>query len=301
MRSIALIMAAVAIGGEPWANAQPACPLLDEATQAKLVDYVHKKYNVSLSLPLMITPDEGVSDTCYRKLRFESRDSRRPFRLELFLSPDLRFLSNELMDSHSDPTEEQRRQEESLRKALSSGPFPSFGPAEAPVTVVVFSDLQCPYCAQLAHGLKNEVIPGASGRAKIVFRHFPLPMHAWARPAAEAIQCVAQQDNAAFWRIHDYVFDHQKELSTENVGARIMIAAQDIAGFDKAKLEACVASREASAAVDRDISLAREIGVNATPTLFINGRKIVGYRPEQLLTLIRELAGSESSSPKAAN
>ena len=121
--------------------------------------------------------------------QFSSAGRERPFRVDLIGSPDFRFLTRERMDSQVDPLNEENRKQRALGSGLKSGAFPVLGPRDAPVTLTVFSDFQCPHCARMAGALIKDVLPAPGGRACIAFRHFPLPMHAWARPAAEAAAC----------------------------------------------------------------------------------------------------------------
>ncbi len=275
------------------ACAQTECPPMGESNRANLVDYVHKKYNVPSSVLIEVSRTSFVGSTCYQKLLFQSTGSSRTFHLELFISPDFRFLSRDLMDSLVDPVEEQRKKDEELFAGLTHGEFPALGPKDAPVTLTVFSDFQCPYCAQLAKGLESEIMPAAGGKARIVFRHFPLAMHPWARPAAEAAACTWQEGEEYFWRVHGFVFQHQRELTPGNVQRRIGEEAAGVSGFDPKKFGSCLDDRKMAAAVERDIAFGREIGVTGTPTLFINAQRVVGYRPEQILTLIRQMSNQQ--------
>ena len=149
-------------------------------------DYVQKKYKGPPTARLGVTEAPFASPSCFRKLLFQSQDPKSSFRLELFLSPDLRFLTRELLDSTVDPIVEERKKAEALAAGLTRGSFPVQGKENAPVTIAVFSDFQCPYCARFADLIK-EVLP--DDRVHLVFHHLPLPMHAWARRAAEAAAC----------------------------------------------------------------------------------------------------------------
>ena len=248
-------------------EAKPTCRTLNQTDRARLIDYVEKKYKTPKTMPVALAHEEFVG-ACFRTVEFKSGDPKRSFQLRLFLSPDLRFLSPELMDSTVDPVLEERRKQQALFAGLTNGDFPSRGPKNAKVTLTIFSDFQCPYCAQLARTL-SEVWPSEAKTTRMVFRYFPLPMHDWARPAAEAAACVQEQGDDYFWQLHDFMFEHQGEFTPGNVMARI------------------------TAKVDQDIAFGTRSDVNATPTVFINGERVGPVTaPEQLRTLIRE-AGSK--------
>lgn len=143
-----------------------------------------------------------------------------------------------------------------------------FGPRDAKVHVVEFSDFECPYCARAAAavtGLKERY----GDRVRFSYRHFPLSFHPAARPAAEMAQCAVAQDK--FWGFHDAVF-----ASTSGLGPEALRAAAETAGMDLAALDACMKSGKAAAEVDADMRVATEAGVSGTPNFFINGRAFEG-------------------------
>jgi protein-disulfide isomerase len=208
----------------------------------------------------------------------------------LYASPDLRFLTRELLDSRVDPIQEERQKQEALAAGLTRGKLPSLGPADAPVTLTVFSDFQCPYCARMANTLINDVLPVERGKVRLIFRHFPLPMHAWARAAAEAAACAQEQGNEPFWKAHDYLFEHQRELTRDNVRQKLTGHLKGMAGFDPARFQSCLMNPAAAASIDQDIAVGRQIGIRGTPSLFVNGHQARATEPEQIRTLIRQLA-----------
>jgi protein-disulfide isomerase len=234
-------------------------------------------------------------------LLFQSPESggAAPYRLELFASPDLRFLSKELLDTTVDPVAEERRRTEALMVGLVSPGAPALGPSVAAVMIAVFSDFQCPYCARLAETVKA-VLPDEADRVRLVFHYFPLAMHPWARPAAEAAACAQQQGDRYFWSVHDFLFDHQKEINRDNVLERLAKFSEALGGFDRVKFESCVITRGAAAKVDQDLAFGRENGIHATPTVFVNGKETRVVAPEQLRTLIRQLGTGPRAAPPAA-
>lgn len=266
------------------------CLPLGASDRAKLIGYVQEKYKVPPTMQLKVTELSFLGDTGYRKLRFQTEGSGRQFRLDLYASPDLRFLSRDLMDATVDPLVEEREKQKALAAGLTNGAFPALGPLKAPVTLTVFSDFECPYCAQLASMLKDDVLPAEGAQVRVVYRYFPLPMHPWARPAAEAAACAEEQSNVAFWELHDFMFQHQKELTPENLRQKLLEETKGFANFDQAKFESCVAGKAAAANVDQDVTFALDNGISATPTVFVNGVQTRVTAPEQLLTLIRQIA-----------
>jgi protein-disulfide isomerase len=155
---------------------------------------------------------------------------------------------------------------------------PSRGPADARVEIIEFSDFQCPFCLQ-AHPTVAKVLSTYGDKVRFVYRHFPLPNHPNARPAAEAASCAAEQDK--FWQYHDRLFDNQGRLSDADLKEHA--AALQL---DTAKFNACVDSHKYRATVDEDVAAGEDAGVSGTPAFFINGRVLGGAQPFESFTRI---------------
>jgi protein-disulfide isomerase len=302
-RTLTPVLSLLVLLGASGVTAQAQCPPLRDTDRAKLTDYVQKKYKAPASAKVEIGDVSFVGSTCYRKLLFQATGGPSSFRLELIASPDLRFLTRELMDSTVDPVVEERQKAEALAAGLTRGNLPVRGKADAPVTIAVFSDFQCPYCAKFATMMK-EVMPTEGDKVRLVFHEFPLPMHPWARPAAEAAACAQQQGNEYFWALHDFMFDQQKDLNRDNLLGKLADVTKGLKGFDQGKFAVCVMERKTSAEVDQAVAFAQQNGINATPSVFINGQKTQVVAPEQIRTLIRQMSegpvapGAEASPAK---
>jgi protein-disulfide isomerase len=148
---------------------------------------------------------------------------------------------------------------------------PSKGPANAPIEMIEFSDFQCPFCLR-ADPTVRQVLNTYGDRIHFVYRHYPLPGHPNARPAAEAASCAAEQGK--FWPYHDRLFTDQSKLGD----ADLKKTAADL-GMDGAQFNACVDSHKYKAAVDADVAAGQEAGVDGTPAFFVNGRMISGAQP----------------------
>ena len=289
--TIALLAFATLAAAAP---AQPSCAPIQDGDRAKLTTYVHKKYKVPASIKLEIADVSQIEANCYRKLVFQGADGGA-FHLELFASPDLRFLTRELLDSTIDPVVEERQKAEALASNLARPNFPARGKQDAPVTIAVFSDFQCPYCARFAAAMK-EVGPTDADRVRLVFHNFPLPMHPWAKPAAEAAACAQQQGESYFWALHDYMFEHQKVLDRDNLLGKLAELTRRLKGFDQATFATCVIERKTTAEVEQEVAFAQQNGINATPTLFVNGQKTQAATVEQLRALIRQAGEATKAS-----
>lgn len=158
------------------------------------------------------------------------------------------------------------------------------GPVDAPITIVEFSDYQCPFCRQ-AEDTVQQLDALYPGKLRIEYRHLPLNFHANAIPAAKAAICAGNQNQ--FWEYHLLLFGNQKALGPES-----LLSYATKLDLDSAKFKVCIAAPETLARVNEDIALARSLGVSATPTFFVNGITLRGAPPTEAFRAIidRELA-----------
>lgn len=181
---------------------------------------------------------------------------------------------------------------------------PSKGPADAKVTLVEFSDFECPHCRQLYEAMKKSIAPHYP-QIRIVYKDLPIPqIHPWAMTAAIGARCAYMQSPDSFWKIHDALFDNQEFISAANIWERLLDYAGQ-AGLDKDAFKACLTAPDAQKAVEANVADSQVLSVNSTPTVFVNGRPIVGGDPATIQQFIDfELgpkpAAQTPASPAAA-
>jgi protein-disulfide isomerase len=165
---------------------------------------------------------------------------------------------------------------------VSAGEAPFKGPQDAPITIVEFSDFQCPFCKQVVSVL-SQVLEQYPGRVKLAFRDFPIPtIHPHAQKAAEAAHCAEEQGK--FWEYHDLLFAKQDELPTEN----FVDYARSL-GLEAAAFQTCLESHRQRDRVEHNHADGMKAGVSGTPAFFINGRLLSGAQPlEAFKTMIDE-------------
>lgn len=240
-----------------------SCPPLNEQTLKQIASYVAERFDLP---PDILVDDEGtIGGTCYRRLSITSPQSRV---LPFYLTPDNRYITPQLMDLTIDIRTERRRVMLETSQLLLAGRAPIRGPQQADVVMVVFTDFQCPFCRQLAENLLR--LDDKSIR--IVFRHYPLDIHDWAKPAAQATSCAFQQGNEAFWAAHDFIFENQHSLSRENLNGRVAQVLTDEKMIDRDRFQACISGPE-PAEVKSDIELAQKMHLSETPSVFVNGKR----------------------------
>jgi protein-disulfide isomerase len=156
---------------------------------------------------------------------------------------------------------------------VNVGNAPVLGPKNAPVTIVEWSDFQCPFCSRVEPTLK-QIMDEYKGKVRIAWKNQPLSFHPNAMPAAEAAMAAYEQGNDKFWAMHDKLFAQQGSLSPQFYEQ----VAREV-GVDMAKWKAAVESHAAAPAIQADMNAGSALGANGTPTFFINGRKLVGAMP----------------------
>lgn len=148
---------------------------------------------------------------------------------------------------------------------------PSKGPATAPITIVEFSDYECPYCVR-AEAVVKEVLAAYPDKIRVVYRDYPLPMHAKAPKAAEAAHCAG--DQGKYWEMHDKLFANAQKLDVADLKAH----AREV-GVDGAKFDQCLDSGEKAKVVEMHKKAGDDAGVSGTPAFFVNGRLLSGAQP----------------------
>ena len=174
-----------------------------------------------------------------------SRDLRRKYEVKILLEP--------------------------YRVPVEVGSAPVRGNPKAPVTVVEFSDFQCPYCVR-ARPTVNRVREAYGDRVRWVFRHFPLDFHAQAEKAGEAAACAGEQGK--FWEMHDHLWANTAKLQVADLKAHAATL-----GLDAARFGQCLDSGRHAGLVEADLEAGQGYGVSGTPAFFVNGRPLVGAQP----------------------
>jgi protein-disulfide isomerase len=161
-----------------------------------------------------------------------------------------------------------------VKAKLNVGNSPTLGSADAKVTLIEFGDLECPSCRQLDLILRD-LLP-KHPEVRLVFKHFPLTnIHPWAMTAAIATQCAYEQNPAAFWKLHDAIYDAQDLITPSNVWDKL----QDLAnqqGLNGEAYRSCMINPETASTIKATAEEGQALAITATPTTFVNGRRIVG-------------------------
>ena len=190
---------------------------------------------------------------------------------ELYVSKDGKtVLRGDLFDLHGDPYA-------AVRAHLNVGGNPSIGPESAPITLVEFADFECPHCKEFSDDFP--AIQQKYPQIRLVYKDFPLTdIHPWAQTAAIAARCAYMQSPPAFWKMHDAIFKNQDNITADNAWDELNGFAKD-EGLDTDAFKSCMSSPDAAKAVDANRADAATLGVSSTPTVYVNGRPVIGGDP----------------------
>ena len=188
---------------------------------------------------------------------------------------------------------------------------PIRGAADAVVTVINFDDLECPYCARMHTSLFPGTLDRYKGKVRFIYKDYPLvDLHPWAMHAAVDANCMAAQNSDAYWSYVDYIHSHGQDINGEDRNLQKSFAALDriarqqatITKLDGAKLDACLAKQDETQ-VHASAKEAEALGIDSTPSIFIDGEHIIGAVPEQQVWLVIDRAlrakGVEPPPPPA--
>lgn len=176
---------------------------------------------------------------------------------------------------------------EKLEKGVNG---PAKGPAKGAVTIVEFSDMQCPHCAKAAPVI--EQLLAQEPEAHFVFQNFPLPMHNWAEKAAGYVDCLGRASNDAVWKFIQKTFEAQATITEANVDEKLKAIVTE-SGGNADEIAACAVKPDTKARIEASIALGKSVAVNGTPALFINGRNVPGGEPLDLLKKLTDFQASQ--------
>lgn len=198
-------------------------------------------------------------------------------------------ISGDILPFGAKPFDEARAK---LEKGVNG---PAKGPAKSPVTIVEFSDMQCPHCQKAAPVI--EQLLAQEPDAHFVFQNFPLPAHNWAEKAAAYVDCVGSASNDAVWKFIQKTFEDQANISEANIDEKLKAIAT-ASGVNGAEMAACADKSSTKARVEASVQLGKSVGVTGTPTLFVNGRNVPGGVPEEVIKKIVDFEASQEKGDK---
>jgi protein-disulfide isomerase len=294
----AWIVVTLAACQPPPSKAPEQTTLPSDAERAQIdqrvQDYFKKTANMPPGMTLKVVQLEPAPIAGMLSGSIEVTNGSNSQKVPLMLSRDGRYLiQGQLTDLTVDPFK-------ATMDKISLKDQPLRGNPTAAVTIVEFSDFQCPFCSRAYKTLEEQVLKDYGDKVRLVFKNFPLSnIHPWADAAALASACVKQQKPDAFWKFYDYFFQHQSEVAVDSVKEKAEGVVRD-AGLDVGAFDNCFDNKSALDAVKADQAEATAVGVRSTPTFFINGRKLEGAVPyENFKTALDQTLNPEKAAAAA--
>ena len=270
------------------AGIEATLALADDAANQKIVDYYRRKSNLPPDVEAKVTDitDSKLPGLKMATLKLSKGGQTQD--VQILMSPDGRYVVfGELEDVTADPFK-------AIAAKIKTDGKPVRGAKDAKVTIVEFSDFQCPYCARAHQTMSDQVMKEYDGKVKLVYKFFPLGFHPWAEPAAVAAACAFEQDPDAFWKLYDYFFTNQQQLNPQNVKEK---ATEELKGT-KVKMDKwndCFDNKKSLPQVKQQQAEGEGLGVRGTPAFFVNGRMLVGAQP---FPKFKDVSDDELSSAK---
>jgi protein-disulfide isomerase len=253
-------------------GAASAAHAADADVGKQVIDYYRRKANLPPEIDAKVT---GITDSKIpgaKSATLELSRGGQVEKLEFLMSPDGRYVVfADVEDVTSDPFAE-------IAKKIKIDGSPVRGAKDAKVTIVEYSDFQCPYCARAHDTIANQVMPQYEGKVRLVYKNFPLGFHKWAEPAGIAGLCAFEQDPDSFWKLYDHFFKAQRELTPENIREHSMTQLEGTK-VNKDKWADCYDNKKTVDKVRADMAEGQQVGVTGTPAFLINGRKLSGAQP----------------------
>jgi protein-disulfide isomerase len=260
---------------EPKGSPTPGTAKTDfDKTNQRLIDIIQNAFtsrippNTEISVAGRTPSKLGGLDS----VTLEFKNGANTNRLDILVTADNKFaVVGQILDLSKDPFAE------NVDK-ISMTNSPVFGNKNAKVTIVEYSDFQCPYCSQAYRTVEDDVMKQFGDKVKLVYKNFPLPGHAWAESAAIAGLCANRQSNDAFWVLYRSFFENQSEIKPENVKAKTLEYAAK-AQIDTKKFEDCYDNKLTLPQVKAEMTEAQSLGITGTPLFVINGHPLSGVQP----------------------
>ena len=242
-------------------------------TNEQIAAYIRKAFNVPANVTITVKENaESKSVPATYPILVEFRGEQVKQDQEAWITKANVLIVGRTFDMSVDPYKKNRD-----KINLSNAPVT--GAQDAKVTIVEYSDFQCPYCSK-AYDTVKDLLKVYEGKIKVVYKHLPLTnIHDWAQDAAVASVCVHQQNAEAFWKLSDYFFTNQKDITKDTLGAKLQQFSTD-SNLNYETLQKCMADPATKQKISSDTQEANGLGLNSTPSFVVNGRTVVGALPE---------------------
>jgi protein-disulfide isomerase len=296
-RSLARVLLSILLAGAGLAQGktppdQAAAPAAqDQTTRAKIAQYLRERFSIANSSTVIVAPLRPSIYPDFDLTTVTVQTGAQKESSRFYVSKDGNYLvEGNIFGLNDNPQTE-------IEHLINTQGAASSGPADAPVTIVEYADLECPHCAEEQQFIDNQLLPKYGGKIRIVYKDYPLyTIHPWAVAAALAEECAYRVNSADFLPFRELVFQNQNAIQPATARQQLLGFGAK-AGLDAAKFGACLNSKATLPTVEQDVREGNRLGVASTPTFFINGKMVSGVPPPQVfLDLVNQaLANAQSA------
>jgi protein-disulfide isomerase len=293
MKRVAVLFLLMSVG----CSAQNVSPEL----KAKIQRQIQAQYDLPADVKVDVGPRRPSDFPTYDTVTITLSGREHEQKVEFLLSQDGKTLAKVTkLDLTKDIYAERMSKIDVAGRPVRGNP-------NAKVVVVNYDDLQCPFCSRMHTTLMQEILPEYGDRIKIVYKDFPLSMHPWAIHSANNANCLAAENGAAFWEFADYVHANQKAIGSgqdvQKAKAELDRIALDTGkkhDADMTRLQACIKDQR-DTVLKASMAEGEALGLNATPTMFINGQKLEGaVDPDEVRAILNAQLLAAGIQPPAA-
>jgi protein-disulfide isomerase len=242
------------------------------AGEEQLIKYYRKKSNVPPAATVTVT---GLKDSAVKGLKegtLEIGQGPQTRKVPFVASADMKYaVFAGLEDVTSDPSK-------AVMAKIDLKGEPAKGPATAKVTIVEYSDFQCPFCTRGYNTIEKQVLKEYGDKVRFYYKHYPLAFHNWAETSAVGAECAKEQKPDAYWKLYSMYFENQQQVKPENIKEKSLEWLKDT-GVDAAKWTECFDNKKTLAKVKAQMAEGQAVGVQGTPGFIINGRLLSGAQP----------------------
>lgn len=278
MKRLAVVFLLVCTGCSAQSNNAPAASsgAVSPELQQRIEHQVRAQYELPAEVTISVGPLRPSDIAGYSSVTLTLNGHGKEQKLEFLLSQDQKTLARMTrMDLTHDVYTERAGKMDLQGRPVRGNP-------DAKVTIVNYDDYECPFCSRLHSTLVQDILPQYGDKIKIVYKDYPLPMHPWAKHAANDANCLAKLNPASFWEFADYVHGNQHDINGDKDLSKSFAELDRITldlgkknGANAAALQACIKDQP-DTALKASMSEAEAMGVQATPTMFINGQELEG-------------------------
>ena len=247
--------------------------LKSQADRDKILQFVRKRYEIPATSKITMTDLRETIFPDFFQTTITVDDGKQKHSLPFFVSRNMRYMVQGAISNLGGDSRE------TVLRLISLRNQPSQGPANAPVTLVEYSDLQCPVCARMHQELETQIVPKYGNKLRVVFKEFPLvTIHDWAMTGAIAAQCAYQIDPSRYVAFRSKVYENQPTITADQARDLLLHYGAE-AGIDDNKLAACIDSKASLPRVEANMNEGEALGIAQTPTSYVNGRIVIGAVP----------------------